>query len=49
MARLGDPATYSDGSDIATLNRELTEARATAERLTARWEELETRRSNGVT
>jgi ATP-binding cassette subfamily F protein uup len=44
MARLGDPATYSDGSDIAALNRELEEARALAERLTARWEELEIRR-----
>ena len=43
--RLGDPATYSDGSDIAALNRELTGARIEAERLTARWEELETRRS----
>jgi ATP-binding cassette subfamily F protein uup len=42
-ARLGDPATYSNGSDIAALNRELTEARSEAERLTARWEELETR------
>ncbi|HKY35397.1 MAG TPA: ABC-F family ATP-binding cassette domain-containing protein [Polyangiaceae bacterium] len=43
-ARLGDAATYSDGSDIATLNRELEAARTEAERLTARWEELETRR-----
>jgi ATP-binding cassette subfamily F protein uup len=44
-ARLGDPATYTDGSDIAALNAELEAARAEAERLTARWEELETRRA----
>ena len=45
-ARLGDPATYSSGSaDVAALNRDLQAARDDAERLTARWEELETKRS----
>jgi ABC transport system ATP-binding/permease protein len=44
-ARLGDPATYASGADIPALNRELEAARAEAERLTARWEELETKRS----
>jgi ATP-binding cassette subfamily F protein uup len=45
-ARLGDPATYANGaSDVPTLNRQLDEARAEAERLTLRWEELETRRA----
>jgi ATP-binding cassette subfamily F protein uup len=43
--KLGDPATYAGGSDVAALNRELEAARAEAERLTARWEELETKRS----
>jgi ATP-binding cassette subfamily F protein uup len=45
-ARLSDPATYAGGaSDIPALNRQLEEARGEAERLTLRWEELETRRS----
>jgi hypothetical protein len=46
MGQLGDPATYSDGkSDVAALSRELEAARAEAERLTARWEDLELKRS----
>lgn len=45
-AKLGDPATYSNGTDVPALNRELEAARAEAERLTARWEELETKRSS---
>ncbi|HVY25078.1 MAG TPA: ABC-F family ATP-binding cassette domain-containing protein [Polyangiaceae bacterium] len=44
-AKLGDPATYAGGSDVTALNRELEAARVEAERLTARWEELETKRS----
>jgi ATP-binding cassette subfamily F protein uup len=45
-ARLGDPATYAGGAgDVPALNRQLEEARGEAERLTLRWEELETRRS----
>lgn len=44
-AKLGDPATYAGGADVAALNRQLEAARAEAERLTARWEELETKRS----
>jgi ABC transport system ATP-binding/permease protein len=44
--KLGDPATYAGGSgDVTALNRELEAARAEAERLTARWEELELKRS----
>jgi ATP-binding cassette subfamily F protein uup len=48
MGRLGDPVTYSDGSDIAALNRDLEAARAEAESLTARWEELEMRRASAT-
>jgi ATP-binding cassette subfamily F protein uup len=44
-AKLGDPATYASGADIPALNRELEAARAEAERLTARWEELETKKN----
>ena len=44
-AKLSDPATYASGVDVPALNRELEAARAEAERLTARWEELETKRS----
>ena len=44
-AKLGDPATYAGGSDVAALNRELEAARAEVDRLTARWEDLETKRS----
>jgi ATP-binding cassette subfamily F protein uup len=45
MGKLGDPATYGSGTDINVLNRELDAARAEAERLTQRWEELEVKRS----
>jgi ATP-binding cassette subfamily F protein uup len=46
MGQLGDPATYNDGkSDVAALSRELEAARAEAERLTQRWEELELKRA----
>jgi len=45
-AKLGDPATYAGGgADVASLKRELEAARAEVERLTARWEELETKRA----
>ncbi|HEY6080913.1 MAG TPA: ATP-binding cassette domain-containing protein [Polyangiaceae bacterium] len=45
-ARLGDPATYAGGAtDLAALNAQLAAARAEAERLTLRWEELESRRA----
>jgi ABC transport system ATP-binding/permease protein len=44
-AKLGDPTTYTGGADVAGLNRELDGARAEAERLTARWEELEAKQS----
>jgi ATP-binding cassette subfamily F protein uup len=43
--KLGDPATYASGADVSALNRELEAARAEAERLTARWEELESKRA----
>jgi ATP-binding cassette subfamily F protein uup len=45
MGKLGDPATYTTGADVNALNRELDTARAEAERLTQRWEELEVKRS----
>jgi ATP-binding cassette subfamily F protein uup len=41
---LGDPSTYAGGVDVVALNRILQSAREEAERLTARWEELETKR-----
>jgi ABC transport system ATP-binding/permease protein len=44
-AKLGDPATYAAGGDVQALNRQLQAARDQAERLTARWEELESKRS----
>ncbi len=44
--RLGDPSTYAAGTDVAALGRELQLARDEAERLTLRWEELETKRSS---
>jgi ATP-binding cassette subfamily F protein uup len=47
-AKLGDPATYASGTDVAAVNRELEQARADAERLTARWEELELKRSSAI-
>ncbi len=44
--KLGDPSTYAGGgADVSALNQKLESARAEAERLTARWEELETRRA----
>ncbi|MDF3072125.1 MAG: ATPase component of transporter with duplicated ATPase [Polyangiaceae bacterium] len=43
--KLGDPATYAGGGDVAALNRDLAAARAEAEKLTARWEELEAKKS----
>ena len=46
-ARLADPVTYTDGSDVAALVRALDEARAEGTRLLARWEELELKREAG--
>jgi len=46
--QLGDPATYSSGADVTALNRDLEAARAEADRLTARWEELEVKRSSAT-
>ncbi|HYP87928.1 MAG TPA: ATP-binding cassette domain-containing protein, partial [Polyangiaceae bacterium] len=46
--QLGDPATYSSGADVTALNRDLEAARAEADRLTARWEELELKRSSAT-
>ena len=51
MGKLGDPSTYAGGGggeEIAKLQRELDAARAAAERLTARWEELEVKRSSAT-
>jgi ATP-binding cassette subfamily F protein uup len=46
-ATLGDPTTYAaGGADVSALTRDLEAARAEAERLTARWEELETKRES---
>ena len=39
-ARLADPATYSDGTDVGALNTEHAELQAKVEALYARWEEL---------
>jgi ATP-binding cassette subfamily F protein uup len=47
-AKLGDPVTYASATDVAAVNRELEQARADAERLTARWEELELKRSSAI-
>jgi ATP-binding cassette subfamily F protein uup len=44
--KLGDPSTYASGEDVAALTRDLQKARAEAERLTMRWEELEVKRSS---
>lgn len=44
-AKLADPRTYGTGADVPALKRELEAARAEVERLTARWEELEARKS----
>jgi ATP-binding cassette subfamily F protein uup len=47
--QLGDPSLYAaGGADVAALNQELAAARAEADRLTARWEELETKRSSAT-
>ncbi len=49
MGKLGDPSTYAGGGgDVVKLQRELDAARADAERLTARWEELEVKRSSAT-
>ena len=48
MGKLGDPSTYAGGSSVVTVQRELDAARADAERLTARWEELEVKRSSAT-
>jgi ATP-binding cassette subfamily F protein uup len=44
-ARLADPALYEKGGDIAAVTDELARAREEADRLLARWEELETRKA----
>ena len=44
--RLSDPATYARGGpDVAELRSALSDAKAEAERLMARWEELENKRA----
>jgi hypothetical protein len=48
MGKLGDPSTYAGGGSVVTVQRELDAARADAERLTARWEELEVKRSSAT-
>jgi ATP-binding cassette subfamily F protein uup len=49
MGKLGDPSTYAaGGGDVVKLQRELDAARADAERLTVRWEELEVKRSSAT-
>ena len=48
QGKLGDPATYAGGGSVVTVQRELDAARAEAERLTARWEELEVKRSSAT-
>ena len=48
MGKLGDPSTYAGGGSVVTVQRELDAARAAAERLTARWEELEVKRSSAT-
>jgi ATP-binding cassette subfamily F protein uup len=46
MTRLADPATYGqEGAAIAALKRSLESAREHADQLTARWEELESRKA----
>jgi ATP-binding cassette subfamily F protein uup len=45
-ARLGDPAVYARGGDtVKKILHDLAEAKASVERLTARWEELESLRA----
>ena len=48
QGKLGDPATYAGGGNVVAVQRELEAARAEAERLTARWEELEVKRSSAT-
>jgi ATP-binding cassette subfamily F protein uup len=49
MGKLGDPSTYAGGgSDVVSVQRELDHARAEADRLTQRWEELEVKRSSAT-
>jgi ABC transport system ATP-binding/permease protein len=49
MGKLGDPSTYAGGGgDVVTVQRELDRARAEADRLTQRWEELEVKRSSAT-
>ena len=46
-ARLAAQGTYTDGTDVTALVRELEEARTESTRLLTRWEELETKRESG--
>ena len=48
MGKLGDPATYAAGGNATSVQRELDHARAEADRLTQRWEELEVKRSSAT-
>ncbi|MES1185828.1 MAG: ABC-F family ATP-binding cassette domain-containing protein [Myxococcales bacterium] len=49
LGKLGDPSIYAGGgSDVVSVQRELDFARAEAERLTQRWEELEVKRSSAT-
>jgi ABC transport system ATP-binding/permease protein len=49
MGKLGDPSTYTGGgNEVARLQRELEAAKADAQRLTVRWEELEVKRSSAT-
>jgi ABC transport system ATP-binding/permease protein len=49
MGKLGDPSTYAGGgNEAASVQRELEAAKADAQRLTARWEELEVKRSSAT-
>lgn len=43
--RLADPALYEGGGDVSEVTAELAAARAEADRLTSRWEELETKKA----
>ncbi|MEM7449601.1 MAG: ABC-F family ATP-binding cassette domain-containing protein [Myxococcota bacterium] len=44
-ARLADPALYANGGEVASVVEELERAKEEVEQLTARWEELELRKS----
>ncbi len=48
QGKLGDPTLYTGGGNVVAVQRELDVARANAERLTARWEELEVKRSSAT-